>query len=102
MARTPLIALHQALNRKHEILDQIAGACWRAAGDVENEDPGTDNHANRLVWAAEVRHNRKNKALEMLDDVLKNAAIATDVDAATDNDVLFVVASLIDTFATGA
>lgn len=93
--------LYLASVSKHNFWQQIAGACMTAARDIEAEDPGTANHTNRLIWAAEVRDNPKSKAMEMLISVLDNATIAADVDNATDNDVQFVVNSLIDTYATG-
>jgi hypothetical protein len=40
-------------------------------------------------------------ARAMIADVLENSTIAADVAAATDSDVAWQVASLIDTYATG-
>lgn len=102
-----LAALHDALNGEGQVWKAVAGACWQAAKDIENEDPGTSNHANRLLWAAEVRQGRKSMALKMIEDVLKNATLAADPYGASmtlaeyDNAVQFVVNSLINTYATG-
>lgn len=93
--------LYDAYQLENDFWKQVAGACMNASRDIENEDPGTSNHANRLLWAAAARVNPKAKAREMLVYVLDNATIAADVENATDNDVQFVVNSLIDTFATG-
>lgn len=93
--------LYQAYVGESDFWKQVAGACMTAARDIENEDPGTVNHANRLLWMAEVDGNAKGAAREMLVEVLKNPTIAADVDGALDTDVQFVVNSLIDTYAAG-
>ena len=98
---TALMELHEALNGNTPFLSQVAGACWRAAVDIEAEDPGTANHANRIAWAASVKTNRKAVARSMLESVLENVVIAADVAGALDADVQFQVNSLVDTFATG-
>jgi len=100
-ADTAAMELHRALNGSTSFLDQLCGVLFNAARDIEAEDPGTANHANRIVWAASVKTNRKAMARAMIADVLENATIAADVSSATDSDVAFVVASLIDTYATG-
>ena len=101
MADTAAMELHRALNGSTAFLDQLCGVLFNAARDIEAEDPGTANHANRLQWAASVKENRKAMARAMIADVLENATIAADVAAATDSDVAWQVASLIDTYATG-
>lgn len=93
--------LYQAKVGENDFWKQVAGACMTAARDIENEDPGTVNHVNRLLWMAKVDENAKLIAREMLVDVLKNPTIAANVDGALDTDVQFVVNSLIDTYATG-
>ena len=96
-----LEALHEALNFDGTFWKKVAGACWVAANDIENEAAGTDNHINRLLWAARVKKNRKAVARELIDECLENATLAADSEGATDNDVKFVVNSLINTHATG-
>ena len=102
-----LAQLHEALDGKGTLFKAICGACWRAATDIENEDAGTANHANRLIWAAEVRVNRKAVARAMLEAILTNATLAADPYGENmtvtdyDNAVSFVVAEKIDIFATG-
>ena len=91
--------LYLASVLKHDIWQQVAGACMVASRDIKNEDPGTTNHTDRLIWAASVDENAKSMAVSMLVDVLSNTTIAADVDGATDTDVQFVVNSLIDTYA---
>ena len=99
MADTALKILYKATVREHDFWQQVAGACIKAAHDIENEDPGTENHADRIIWAASVRENAKAMSILMLADVLNNADIAADVENATDSDVQWVVNSLIDTYA---
>lgn len=48
---TELYDLHRD---QDELLHKIAVALWVSAEMVNNEPPGTTNHANRLIWAAEV------------------------------------------------
>lgn len=101
MADTAAMELHRALNGNTSFLDQLCGVLFNAARDIEAEDPSTANHANRLLWAAAVKENRKAMARAMLADVLENATIAADVANATDSDVAWQVATLVDAYATG-
>lgn len=99
MADTAAMELHRALNGNTAFLDQLCGVLFNSARDIEAEDPATANHVNRLKFAAKVKANRKAMARAMIADVLENATIAANVAAATDNDVAFQVATLIDTYA---
>jgi hypothetical protein len=96
-----LLDLYEASKSEGDFWKKVAGACLVAARDIDNEDPGTTNHANRVTWAAEVREVLESKAKELLPDVLTNPTIQANVAGATDNDIQFVVNSLIDTYATG-
>lgn len=91
--------LYEASIFQHDFYKQVAGACMTAARDIENEDPGTPNHTNRLIWMARVDENAKDVAQIMLYEIIKNPTLAADIDNALDADVQFVVNSLIDTFA---
>lgn len=100
MARTALIARYLAYNGQlDDFTYQVAGACLKAAQDIRNEDPGTDYHTERMAWVAEVETNPKAMARSMAGRVLDNATVAADVENATDNDIQFVVNSLINEFA---
>lgn len=77
-------------------------AIRKAAIAIENEGGGTANHANRATWATAAKADPDSKVNEMKASILDNATIAADPNGATDNDVQFVVNSLIDSFATGA
>jgi hypothetical protein len=83
------------------LLDQIAGACLSCAVDVLNESGGTANHANRVIWANGVNENPYYRAKFFLVDVVSNSTIAAAIPDPVDADVKFVVASKIDTYATG-
>lgn len=85
----------------HILWRQAFVAVLKAAADIRNEDAGTTNHANRLVWAAAAEQNPGAKVLEMRYRIMENATVQAAPTAASDNDVQFVVNSLIDSFATG-
>ena len=86
---------HQTL----EILPQkTTAAIWKAAVAVLTEDVGTANHAARVVWASHALRDARAMADLMLGGMLGNAAIVAAGDASTDNDLEFVVASLIDAY----
>lgn len=76
-------------------------AVLKAAADIRNEDVGTSNHTNRLLWAQEVEQDPAAKVREMKYRIMENATIQAAPTSATDNDVQFVINSLIDSFATG-
>lgn len=81
---------------------QIAAAVHKAAVDVRNEATNTANHARRLTWADKVLNNPDGPAFwagVFVWGVLENATIVASPGAATDNDVQFVVNSLIDRYA---
>jgi len=76
---------------------QVIVALLKAAQDVLNEDPGADNHANRVAWAGKVLLNPYQMQAKMLCAIIVNATIQSGT--FTDNDVQFVVNSLINTYA---
>ena len=84
-----------------DLIDQIAGACLSCVFDIQNENPATANHANRIIWCNQVRTAPAVKALQFLIPVCENATIAASMPNTVDSDIKFVVASNIDTFATG-
>ena len=96
-----LDALHDALNSEGAFWKRVAGACWNAAGLVLSEVTTTPNHANRLLWAAEVRDDRVPPAKEMLAAILEDATIAADPTGVKDDDIQAAVNNHINDFATG-
>lgn len=81
--------------------NRVAAAVAKAAMDVLNEDAGTTNHAARLVWAQDALVNAETVAGRMMWGVLGNGTIQNAGEAATDNDIQYVVNGLINTFAAG-
>jgi hypothetical protein len=96
-----LLDVYHAYEGAGFFLKRVAGACLEAAGDIRVEDPGTSNHANRIIWMNEVHADALIKGRDMLPRILDNATVALNPEAATDNDIQFVVNSLINEFATG-
>lgn len=86
----------------NDLHKKVSRAIDVAARNVVNEDPGTANHAERFVWASKARQNPDNilnEAHQWMLAVLDNPTIAAAGNASTDNDVQFVVDSLVDTMA---
>ena len=81
---------------------RAAVAVAKAAQDILNEDAGTTNHANRLIWAKQTLLDSMAKAEQMMWPLVSNATIAAAGESATDSDIQFVVNSNIDAFATGS
>lgn len=93
--------LYEAFVGENDFWKKIAGACMNAALEIEGEDPGTTNHADRMQWAATVKQNVKAVARSrpVLASILHDVTIAEDVEAATDAKIQAVVDSLVDTWA---
>jgi len=92
------LAFHSTLRRR------ICGACWKAASDILNEDAGTTNHANRVLWAKQVlTENNDGPMVKRLSvAVAQNSTVAAaGAESATDNDIQFVVNSFINSHADG-
>lgn len=89
-----------------ELRNRTMAQCLVSANFILNEDPGTTNHANRLAWAQDALLSAT--ALRAASDkmyigVCTNPTIQAAGNAAVDNDIAYVVASLIDTvYAAGS
>ena len=94
-----LKSLYSAFVRENDFWKQVAGACMIAASEIAEEDPGTPNHANRILWALKVRENAKAMAISMLVDIIRDPTIAADVDNALDSVVQGVVNGLVNKYA---
>jgi hypothetical protein len=88
---------NSALKNKVEIATVIA------AETIMNEDGGTTNHANRLIWASAVFANPKAEANRMFMAVLAANADQTvvQITGATDAAIQTNVDDHVDLFATG-
>lgn len=91
------------MERNQDLLDRVKVACWVQADTIRTEDVGTANHANRLIWAAEVLKDGQVWASRMLKGVLAANIDATvnQIQNATDTAILTNVAALVDVFADG-
>ncbi len=87
------------LYRNTELRARTAAAIADAAQDVLNEADATPNHVNRLVWARDALTNAEPVAKRMFWGLLGNSTIQDSGEASTDNDIKYVVAGLINTFA---
>lgn len=79
--------------------NRIAAAVAKAAYDIINEDPGTQYHAERLVWAKNSMENPISVSGLMVWTVVQNPTIQSSGLDSTDNDIQFVVNSNINSFA---
>jgi len=85
---------------------KFVAACLKAAYDIMNENAGTENHANRLIWANSVMLGSIAEVEALASQHLRygmasNATLQSACEAATDNDVQYIVNSQINIFATG-
>jgi hypothetical protein len=90
------------LAQDESFISRIAAAIGKAATDVINEDPGTTNHANRLLWAKAAMADIDGLASEYAWTIVQNATIQTSGVEATDNDIQFVVNSNVNSWASAA
>ena len=89
----------------NDLHKKVARGLDKAARDIINEDPGTENHVNRIRWAKGIRKNPDTvigEAHRAMVYILDNATVAAAGNAATDNDVQYVVNGIVDTLAEGA
>jgi len=87
-----------ATTSDHVLRKQIAVAMFSAAVDIINEAESTANHYNRLAWAKKVVSSNSaplTEAEKWIWKVLENATIQASPAAAEDNDVQFVVNSIL-------
>lgn len=85
------------------LFTKVKVACFIAASAITAESGATTNHANRLVWAKQVYLNPENEARRMLWAVLaaNQANTVSQIQNATDAQVLTAVQSNVDVFANG-
>ena len=91
------------LKNDSALRNRVTTACIVAAEVIMNEDGGTSNHANRLVWAAAVFAGPASEANRMFMAVLaanKDVAVAQ-IQSASDAAIQTNVDDHVDLFATG-
>ena len=92
-----LIEIHNLAVGAPQLQQRFYAARLRAAWDVRNEDPGTTNHAARIAWANIVLNNYQgSSSFYNYSTFLANATIQSSGSGATDNDIQFVVNSLVN------
>lgn len=97
-----MATLSEVYNLRYEsasLKNRVTAAIAKAAQDVLNEDPGTTNHADRIVWADAALSNAPAMAERMMWGVLLNSAIQSNGESSSDSEVQTAVNSLINTFA---
>lgn len=85
------------------LFDKIIAAVLKAADTIYNEDPGTTNHANRLIWARQAFEDPKAKAQELYGAVLaaNSSASVVQIEQALDSAIESNINAVIDLFADG-
>jgi hypothetical protein len=92
-----------ALTKSATLRHRTAAAIAAAAEDVKNESAATANHADRFTWAVgvlEITGGPETEAERLMWLVLQNTTIANAGEAATDNEIQFVINGLVN-FAAG-
>ena len=91
-----------------EFLKRAAVRLHKLSRDVVNESVGTPNHANRLLWAAEVAADPMDMARTMRWDLMANTDVyAAEEPGSTSDDswrsakIEAAASGLIDSYATG-
>ena len=98
-----MATLQEVYNLRYEatgLRSRVTAAIAKAAQDVLNEDPGTTNHAERVVWANEALADTITWTQRMMWAVVGNATIQTNGESSSDVEVQNAVNGSIDTFAT--
>lgn len=88
------------------IQQQIETAVMTAAGQIQNEDPSTADHANRIKWADWANKNSAAAAQPFGWPVAMNSSVQAEVTAdptggsVKDSDVQFIVNSFLEAVIT--
>lgn len=91
-----------ATDENHVLRKQVWGSLHKAATDIVNEDPETENHGRRARWAKKVLGSLAvslSEAENAMGAVLQNATIQSNPTTSTDSDVQFAVNSIVNTLA---
>jgi hypothetical protein len=82
-----------------ELEQRFKAGRLKSAWDVLNEDAETPNHAQRLVWANKIIDDYEADSKKEFRRFLSNVTIQANKNQSTDNDILFVISSFINTYA---
>lgn len=93
------LGIYDLQYRHSDLRTRTQIAISNAAYNVINEDAGTANHANRIIWANYALANPERMMSLEMSLLVQNPTIQAGGDNATDNDIQFVVNGLIDPYA---
>ena len=93
------LGIYDLQYRHSDLRTRTQVAISNAAYNVLNEDPGTANHANRIVWANNALDNPERMMSLEMSLVVQNPTIQAEGDNAADSDIQFVVNGLVDPYA---
>ena len=94
-----LLEISNLVNGTPTLKQRFLASRAKAAWDVLNEDPGTTNHADRLLWSESILDDYEAHSQEEYLRFLSNATIQSSGNDSTDNDIQYVTNSMLDTFA---
>jgi hypothetical protein len=89
------------LNNNTALHQRFLGGCMKAAFDVSNESGGTTNHVKRLAWANVILSGTEADCMAKVSQMMRyalasNSTLQAGLNAVTDNDIAFIIASQID------
>lgn len=86
-----------------DMVSKVSVACLLVAEDIRNEDVGTSNHANRLLWAKDTFENPLSAGRSMLKAILaqNNTLTESQILNASDANIKTAVANAVNVFAVG-
>ena len=91
--------IHDLINGSPDLRQRFLASRVEACWDILNEDPGTTNHVNRVLWAESVLDSYEAHAQREYSRFLSNSTIQSSGSAATDNDIQFVTNSMVNDWA---
>lgn len=94
-----LVDIHNLINGAPILRQRFLAARVEACWDILNENPATENHTNRMAWAKSILDNYDAHAQEEYTRFLSNTTIQASGEDSTDNDIQFVVNSMVDDWA---
>ena len=90
-----LLEIYNLIQSDGDLWKKAYAAAFVAATAIIYESPATANHAARLEWANTTRADLAGWVTANKAKILENATVAAAGNLATDNDVQFVVNSLV-------
>jgi hypothetical protein len=102
-----LTEIHNIWKDGVAIQARFLAACLKLARIVIDEDPGTDNHADRLAWANQVAAGDEGVVIEKARQMTRyslamNTTLQASGNATSDSDIEWMVSTYLDAIVTGA